>query len=56
MLLCYKCFLREGYDSEDWDHIPVDPSTRKPCELCGLLGHYVRDVKQEKETKENDSN
>jgi hypothetical protein len=48
MHLCYRCFLREGYDSRDWDKIHVDASTRKACELCGLMGYYVRDVKQEK--------
>ena len=56
MHLCYRCFLREGYDSRDWDKIHVDASTRKACELCGLMGYYVRDVKQEKETKEDGSN
>jgi len=51
MYLCYRCFLHEGYDSKDWDKIPVDPSTRKPCERCGLMGQYVRDITIEKEKK-----
>jgi hypothetical protein len=28
-----------------WDHLSVDTSTRRKCEICGREGFFVREVR-----------
>ena len=51
MFLCFKCFVKSGYEPDEWDKIKVDDTVRKVCEVCGLKGFYIREVPTYKEAK-----
>jgi len=53
-LLCYKCFIKLGGNAEEWDRTPCDPTKKKACGKCGLMGVFVREIEVKGGEKKND--